>query len=305
MTNQVKGTLLTGLGVLILSPDAMLIRLMTAEPMTIVFWRGVGIFVMLSLMSVVRHRGRLVAYLRSVGPIGLLVSVLFAICQLGFVGGVATTNPAHVLVMVAATPLVAALASRLILGERIAPSTGIAIVAGLSGVAIMMSAHLGGGGGQLSGDLIAAAVPLSLGIAFTLIRRLKVGDVWLLYAVSGLIVASVAAPFRSAEFLSGADVLWAGILVLIVVPVSFALITQGPRYITAAEVSLIMLLETVLGPIWVWLVVGIAPTIHALIGGSILLATLAMHAWWRLSGSRRARKAAQKSEALPLTSQSP
>ncbi|MEW5421554.1 DMT family transporter [Amorphus sp. 3PC139-8] len=304
MTNQLKGTMLTGLGVLILSPDAMLIRLMSAEPMTIVFWRGVGIFVMLSLMGMVRHRRGVLAYLRSAGPTGLLVSVCFAICQLGFVGGVATTNPAHVLVMVAATPLVAAIASRILLGERIVPSTAIAIVAGLSGVAIMMSAHLGGGG-QLSGDFIAAAVPISLGLAFTLIRRLKVGDVWLLYAISGLIVAAVAAPFRGSEFLSGADILWAGILVLIVVPVSFALITQGPRYITAAEVSLIMLLETVLGPIWVWLVVGIAPTVHALIGGGILLATLALHAWWRLSGARRARRLAQKSEALPLTSQSP
>lgn len=300
MTDQLKGTLLVVFGVLVLSPDAMLIRLMTAEPMTILFWRGVGIFVVLGLLSILRHRGRLFAYVRSVGPTGLAVSGCFALCQLGFVGGVATTNPANALVMVAATPLCAAIASRLVLGERIAPSTMIAVVAGLTGVAIMMAPHLGGEG-NLRGDLIAAIVPISLGLAFTLVRKLRATDVWLLYSIAGLIVAVVAAPFRGSEFLSGADIVWATVLVLLVVPVSFALITQGPRYITAAEVSLIMLLETVLGPIWVWLAVGIAPGIYAVLGGGVLLATLAIHSWWRL---KRA-PAAQKSDAMPLTSQSP
>lgn len=281
MSDQLKGMLLAISGVIVLSPDSMLIRLMSVEPMTIVFWRGVGIFVVLGLLSVLRHGGGLLAYLRAAGPAGLAVSVCFAICQLGFVGAVATTNPAHVLVMVAATPLCAAIASRVLLGEPIAPSTMLAIVAGLAGVAIMMTAHLSGQG-SLKGDLIAAVVPISLGLAFTLIRRLKASDVWLLYSISGLLVALVAAPFRGSGTLSGPDLLWAGILVLVVVPISFALITQAPRYITAPEVSLIMLLETILGPIWVWLAVGIAPTSHAIAGGAVLLATLAVHAWWRL-----------------------
>tara|TARA_R110002020_G_scaffold20374_50_gene69702 strand:- start:507 stop:1409 length:903 start_codon:yes stop_codon:yes gene_type:complete len=300
MTDQMKGTLLTVGGVLILSPDATLIRLMSADAMTIIFWRGLGIFVVLGLLSLARHRGGVFAYLKACGWTGFVISVCFAICQLAFVGGVATTNPAHILVMVAATPLCAAIASRLLLGERIAPSTAVAIVAGLAGVAIMLSSHLNGGG-NWTGDLIGAAVPISLGLAFTLIRKLKAPDVWLLYSIAGLIVAVAAAPFRQTGMLAGADLLWAGMLVLLVVPVSFALITQGPRYITAAEVSLIMLLETIIGPVWVWLVVGIAPTVHAVVGGAVLLTTLALHSWWRLSRP----PVLQKSEAIPLTSQSP
>ncbi|MGX1306955.1 drug/metabolite transporter (DMT)-like permease [Amorphus suaedae] len=300
MTDQMKGTLLTVGGVLILSPDAMLIRLMSADPMTIIFWRGVGIFLVVGMLGLIRHRGALRAYARACGWTGLAISVCFAICQLAFVGGVATTNPARILVMVAATPLCAAIASRVLLGERIAPSTAIAIVAGLAGVAIMLSSHLTEAG-NWTGDLIGAVVPISLGLAFTLIRKLRASDVWLLYSLAGLIVAVAAAPFRQTGLLAGPDLLWAAILVLLVVPVSFTLITQGPRFITAAEVSLIMLLETILGPVWVWLVVGIVPTVHAVVGGAVLLATLALHSWWRLSQ----RPVVQKSEAMPLTSQSP
>ena len=303
MTDQLKGTLLTVGGVLVLSPDAMIIRLMSVDPMTVIFWRGLGIFVVLGILSLIRHRGRVVAYARRCGWTGLLISLCLAVCQLAFVGGVATTNPAHVLVMVAATPLCAAIASRLLLGERIAPSTAIAIAAGLCGVAIMLSSHLTGGG-SWRGDLIAAAVPISLGTAFTLIRKLRAEDVWFLYSMAGLMVTLAAWPFHAPGLLQGTDAALMGFLVLVVVPISFALITQGPRYITSAEVSLIMLLETILGPIWVWAVVGIAPTAYALVGGGVLLATLAIHSWWRLGKARSGRRA-QKSEAIPLTSQSP
>jgi len=300
MTDQMKGTLLTLVGVLVLSPDAMIIRLMSVDAMTVIFWRGLGIFVVLGILSLVRHKGGVIAYARKCGWTGVMIAICFAVCQLAFVGGVATTNPAHVLVMVAATPLCAALASRILLGERIAPSTAIAIVAGLAGVAIMLSSHMSGEG-NWRGDLVAAAVPISLGTAFTLIRKLRAPDVFFLYAIAGLLVALVAAPFHAPGLLRGADAALMGLLVLLVVPISFALITQGPRYITSAEVSLIMLLETILGPIWVWAVVGIAPTVHALVGGGLLLATLALHSWWRLSRGQRP----QKSEAMPLTSQSP
>jgi len=146
MTDQMKGTLLTVGGVLILSPDAMLIRLMSADPMTIIFWRGIGIFVVVGLLGLARHRHGLRAYAKACGWTGLAISVCFAICQLAFVGGVATTNPARILVMVAATPLCAAIASRVLLGERIAPSTALAIVAGLGQVRRQHDADTGKAG---------------------------------------------------------------------------------------------------------------------------------------------------------------
>jgi drug/metabolite transporter (DMT)-like permease len=74
------------------------------------------------------------------------------------------------------------------------------------------------------------------------------------------------------------DVLWLGLLGIVVMPVGAALITTGPRYLPAPEVSLILLLETVVGPFWVWLVLGEEPSGRAIVGGAIVIAALAGHA---------------------------
>jgi drug/metabolite transporter (DMT)-like permease len=102
-------------------------------------------------------------------------------------------------------------------------------------------------------------------------------------ALSGLIVALVAAPIApAAVVLDDAQLAFMLAMGLFVVPVSFALITLGPRYLPAAEVSLLMLLETVLGPLWVWLAIGEAPGNMAFLGGSIVVATLAAHSAFAL-----------------------
>ncbi|NJN06071.1 MAG: EamA family transporter, partial [Rhodobacteraceae bacterium] len=67
------------------------------------------------------------------------------------------------------------------------------------------------------------------------------------------------------------------VLGLVIMPVSFGLITAGPRYLPAAEVGLLMLLETVLGPLWVWLVIGETPASGTFLGGAIVLTTLVVH----------------------------
>lgn len=270
------------LGVAILSPDAGLIRLIAADTWTLLFWRGLGFFFILGTLSVLRYGRALPRQLHAYGPTGLLVALLFSSCQLSFVNGVELTNPAHVLVLIAATPIFAALFSRLLLGEPLARATALAIVFGLIGVLVTLSGSLTGGG-RWQGDLLAVVVPASLGLAFTLTRRLQARDTWALYALAGLITALIA--FAPAAPLSprGLDILWIAIIALLISPVSFALISLGPRFIPAAEVSLLMLLETILGPLWVWLIVHQPPTWQAVLGGLIIVTTLALHTRTRLA----------------------
>ena len=80
------------------------------------------------------------------------------------------------------------------------------------------------------------------------------------------------------------------IMSAIVMPLSFGLITLGPRHVPAAEVALLMLLETVLGPLWVWMGIGETPTRATFIGGAVVLGAVGLHAAWRLLRRRRASR---------------
>ncbi len=96
-------------------------------------------------------------------------------------------------------------------------------------------------------------------------------------AFGGYLIAATALFFAPALLVTPADALWLGLLGLIVLPVSFGLISLGPRYLPAPEVSLIVLLEAVIGPLWAWAFIGQIPTVTSLVGGVVIIATLAVY----------------------------
>lgn len=282
-----KGLLLTTLGVLVLTPDSLLVRLIDAEPFGLLVWRGLlqalGIFVLLALL----HRGRLAAPFRAVGRAGLLLAVVFSGCTLFFILALSLTTVADVLVIVAAAPLAAAVFSLVFLGEGVPPRTWIAISLTLVGIALLVSEDLGSG--SLLGDLAAGLCALCIGGSFTITRHARAVSMVPAMVLAGLVTAAVALPVallleEGPLLYDGARLGYTLAMGLVVVPVSFALITVGPRYLPAAEVGLLMLLETVLGPLWVWLVLAEYPGDLALIGGVLVVATLAGHA---ATGGRR------------------
>ncbi len=110
-------------------------------------------------------------------------------------------------------------------------------------------------------------------------------------AVGGLVAAAIALPLADPLSPQGIDIFWIGLLGLVVIPIAFGLITTGPRYLPAPEVGLIMLLETVLGPIWVWIALGEEPPPMSLVGGAIVIVALAVHSLVRLRQQQAARRA--------------
>ena len=293
-----KGLLLTVLGVRVLTPDSLLVRLIDAEPFGLLVWRGLlqalGILVILALL----HRGRLLAPFRAVGRAGLLLAVVFSGCTLFFIVALSLTAVADVLVIVSAAPLAAAVLSLVFLGEGVALRTWIAISLALVGIAILVAEDFGSG--SLLGDLAALVCALCIGGSLTITRHARAVSMVPAMVLAGLVTAAVALPLtlllEDGELLyGGARLGYTLIMGLVVVPVSFALITVGPRYLPAAEVGLLMLLETVLGPLWVWLVLAEYPGDLALVGGALVVLTLAGHA---VTGSRR-RPALPATEGRP------
>ena len=286
LSTHAKGLAITAAGVTVLSSDALLIRLISADAWTIVFWRGVLVAVSFSvLLAVSRGRGIGAAF-RAVGWRGLLAAVLLGLSMAMFVGSIAMTAVANTLVIVAAIPLFAALFARLFLREAVALRTWIAILAAICGIVLLVSGSLRYGG--LPGDLMAIGVAVLMGGYFTALRYARHLDMRPALALSGLVAAGVAAWPAAPLTLEADDVLYVALLGLVVLPTASGLISLGPRYLPAAEVSLLMLLETVFGPLWVWLLLGETPTTEAFAGGAVVIAALV---WHSAAGLRRTRAA--------------
>ncbi len=273
--HRAKGIFLTSLGVLILTPDAVLIRLIQADPWTLLFWRGLLQCVALLLGYLVVYRGRAVAEFFSAGRFGLLVGISYAAGNMLFIHSIRTTSVANTLLILSTSPLIAALYSHVFLKEKTPLRTWLAALAGLIGVAIIFSGS--GKAGGSTGDILAFIAACCMAGTFVMIRAARVGNMIPAVAISGLVVSLFTVSLAPTLVVSTRDV---GLLILlggVVIPVSFSLITLGPRYISAPEVSLLMLIETALGPTWVWLVFGEMPTLRTFVGGAVLLGALITH----------------------------
>ena len=271
-----KGFALVGVGIVILSPDALLIRLMTFDEGTLLFFRGaIAVVGYLALIRI--HKG-------AVGARGSwaltrpewAIAGLMVVANVLFVTSIRHVNAALALVIITSAPAFTAVLSRLV-GEAIAPRTWIASWVVLGGVgAIFLTAP--GGGSDLLGALAAVGASITLAITLTVRRRSPEARMLRSLAVGAALTALVALPFADPLSTSAENLGWALISGLIVLPVSLDLIWRAPRYITAPEVSLVSLMEAVLGPLWIWLFLGEAPTLAAVLCGAVIIGTLATHA---------------------------
>ena len=276
LSHRQQGLLLTGGGALIISPDALLIKLIGLPDGDILMWRGLLTALGFVIIMLARHGAGTVAAYRRCGWTGIGVALLFSFSTFGFVLGNQYTKGGNVLMILAGAPLIAALLSRLFLGERLPRRTWLAIALCLVGTSLIVLDDAGVG--SWVGNAFALLAATGLAANFTLCRTRPGVDMSPMLTLSGLIVAMVAGLFNLAG--SGltlppvASALWLVLLCLIILPLGFTLIQRGPLYLPAAEVGLLMLLEVVVGTLWVWWLLGEQPAPVALVGGSLVLGTL-------------------------------
>jgi drug/metabolite transporter (DMT)-like permease len=269
-----KGILIAGTGAVVLSFEGVIVQLLDSGPLTILLWRGplmaagfVGIFWLGWARGGGLWRG-----LRAVGGIGVLAAALFAADNVLFIVALTRTSVANTLLILSAAPVFAALLGRAVLGDRVGGRTWAVIAAVLAGVAVILSGSLDRG--ALLGDLAALGAALSIAGTLVLIRRAR-GVVMLPSMALGALAAAVAvAPFADPRVGGASDLALLVLLGLVVAPVAFGCIAIGPRYLPAHEVSLLMLLETVLGPVWAWAALGSTPAASTLAGGAVVVFAL-------------------------------
>lgn len=277
MKNEyLKGLLITFAGVIVLSPDALLIKL-TGElgAFENTFVRSV--FMALSWAVMVRlWRGYLFKSLLAISRIGLLAAVLLAADRLFFIEAVRTTTVTNMLVIFAAVPAFAALIAFLAFREKCGLAKCLAILASVAGVMIIFAGDLGSG--SLYGNTMAVLAALFYALYIVCLRFSKRDEVLESLCISGIIAAAASLPFADLGTVTMQDMTIIALQGALLLPIGFALYFTGTRYLPAAEVALIGLLETVLGPVWAWMVIGETPSGHALLGGSIVVLAITLQA---------------------------
>jgi drug/metabolite transporter (DMT)-like permease len=272
--NQLRGVLIVTIGVLILTPDGLLIRLLSTDSWTTLFMRGLisGPTILLGYWLVAKQNP--IQQIKSQGRFGFTCAVIFALGSICFILSINNTTVANTLFIASTAPIFAAIMSRFFLNEYVPRRIWYAILVALLGIGIIATGSLGHGQSSLIGDLFALGAAICMAGALSLIRHARARSMVPTIGLSGLILAAITLLPASLMSIQATDWIYLALLGLIVVPIPFSLIAIGPRYLPASEVSLLLLLEAVLGPLWVWLVLGEFPGWLALTGGAIVIVTL-------------------------------
>jgi drug/metabolite transporter (DMT)-like permease len=287
MTSHLKGILMSFIGVVILSPDSVLIRLADADSWTVLFYRGLLMSIGVMMLLLITYRSKTIVEFKKIGRGGLWIGWLHGIMTGTVVFAIMHTSIANTLVIISTGPIWIAIIAWLTLREKASLITWLAMIIVFIGIYIVMSANFGGQ--NIVGDIFALITAILMGFTFTLVRKYKAVNMVPTMAVGGIIAAIIACIFAPTLVLKPEAIIYV-IAMGIILSISFSLITIAPRYMPAAEVGMIMPLETVLGTLIAWKVINEVPTNNAIIGGIIVVATLFFHAWYSANLANKEQK---------------
>ena len=280
LSNQQKGSLLAFIAVFLITPDSLLIRLSNIETWGMLFYRGAIPFVVVLIGTLLFYKKNFVKALLGVGYPGIFYIFSFAICNITFLISIQNTNVANTLVMIALAPMLSAILGAIFLKETPDKKTWIAIIVTFASCIYIFYDSLKLG--NFYGDFFGFVTAFGLACNANLARYAKNRDLVPSAVVGKLCVAIFAFIFVENFELIGNDIFYVPLMCIMCVAIPFVLVTIAPRFITAAEVNLFFLLETILGPIWVWLVIKEQPSLETIIGGSVIILTIAIHSFLAL-----------------------
>jgi drug/metabolite transporter (DMT)-like permease len=278
---QAFGVLVTLAGVMIFVPDALLMRLIGGDMLVLAVWRGFLAGGVLLLGNLILAPGSLPAKGEWFDRRGLLIIGLNAAGVISWCSAMQYTSTANALLVLAIAPFLAAILSFVLLKERIDRATGLAITLVFSGVLLIAWGSLGHG--RLLGDAFAFLNAITIAGYYVTLRTTGRRNMLPHLALGSILGGLLALPLAYFEPLTQTQMLLILLSGAVILPAAVGLLILGPRYLPAPEVTMITLLEVILGPLLVWAVIGENPGQLTLIGGAVIVITVALHALRRLS----------------------
>ncbi len=280
LTDQQKGSLLAFIAVMFITPDSLFIRLSSVDTWGLVFYRGIIPFFVVFFGMILIYRLDFFKILMTSGIHGIIYVITFSITNITFVVSIENTNVANTLVMIATAPMLSAILGAIFLKEPPDKKTLISIIITFLSVIYIFFDSLKLG--NFYGDILGFITAIGLAVGAVTIRSAKSKNLVPAAVVGKLLVATFALLFVENFALINQDLIIVPLMCILCVAIPFVLVTIAPRFIPAAEVNLFFLLETIIGPIWVWLVIREQPSIETLFGGVVIIITIAIHSFLKL-----------------------
>jgi drug/metabolite transporter (DMT)-like permease len=261
-------------GAICWSTGGLLVRqLSIGSAWEIVFWRSLFMAAFVTVVLIVMHGRAMPRKVVAVGIPGLVAGAFLAGTFFFFIGSVTRTTVANTFVLMSVSPFLAAIAARLVLKEPVPAHTWAAIAIALTGIVVMFGGAVDAG--QLTGNLLALGVSVCFAAQLTVLRKFHatvdmLPQVLIAGAISVVVALALAPPFAA----SGRDLAILALMGCVQLGTGCLLATAASKHLSATELGLIALLEPILGPIWVWVLMGENPGVATLTGGAIVLAAV-------------------------------
>ncbi len=282
-----RGVLMVLCAGICLSIGGLIVRhIEAADGWQIVFYRSTFFVVTLLIFLAVRYRGRVVQPFKRIGVNGLLVAMFLGLGSICYLFAILLTTVANAVFIISAAPFFTAAAAWLLLGERVRAVTWLFMAAALAGITLMFVD--GFVTGLWLGNVLALGVVASFVGMLVVIRQSKAIDMVPATCLGGVVAGIISAFMVDSFWISRQDLILCILLGSAQFGAGFILITMGTRLVPAAEVALLSLTETVLAPIWVWLVINEIPSVLTMFGGAVVLSAVVSQA---VLGIRLERKA--------------
>ena len=283
LSDQQKGSVLAFIAVFFITPDSLFVRLSNIDTWGMLFYRGAIPFCVVLSGLLIFYKKNFFKVLFSMGLHGIFYALTFSITNITFIISIQNTNVANTLVMIAMAPMLSAVLGGIFLKEIPDKKTWAAILITFGSAIYIFydSMQLG----NFFGDLFGLITAFGLAIGAVIVRLAKNKDLVPAAVIGKLLVAIFAVSFVESFSLVMTDLIIVPLMCVMCVALPFVLVTIAPRYRTAAEVNLFFLLETIIGPVWVWLIIKEQPTLETIQGGLIIILTIAIHSFLKIKNS--------------------
>ena len=252
-----------------LSTAGIALRLVElADGWQILFYRSFALSVTILLILVFQKRSRFLDEFRGLGWNDCLLAVFLGTGFVAYVFALLYNTVANALFIFSCAPFLAGFLGWILLGERVATRTWFAIGISMAGLTVMVVSELAVS--HYLGTLLALWIPIAYAASIIAVRRSKRDNMLVALCLAGLVAGGLSAIFVTDFALTSRDLIISLYLGVFQVGVGFTLVVLGSRYVPAAQVGLLALVEPVLAPIWAWMGVGEVPSLATIVGGTII-----------------------------------
>ena len=280
--NKIPGPLLIFLGALCLSFGGIIVKSFEgANLWQILFWRQIFFSIIVVLYLLIIYKKNFFKKFYESGIPGFIAGFFLSIGFAAYVFAMYTTTVANTNFIITTETIFLALLGYFFLKEKISLKTLISIVLGMSGVLLILGSSLSiQTSEQFMGNLVAFIMPISFAVLVIIVRKYPKVDMVPAQFTAGALAAIIGLIVAGKLSISFHDLMLAFLAGFFQIGFGFILITVGSQTTPAAVVGVLMLTESVFGPLWAWLFINEVPPISVIFGGGIIIFSILLQSFY-------------------------